>query len=175
MKVTIPVLTKTDNSKYAFYGVIIALVLSAVLQFFPSPTPIATEISETFSDNYYAFTPAIYEETSGQSRAKLLNFYADWCVSCSEMEPDIISVMSELGVKESIYGYRVNFGDNSEIPEGRALAEKYGIRTQSVVLVLTADDQVFDSFLTTAPREELRASLLAAATVSDTQRSAQIR
>jgi len=69
---------------------------------------------------------------SGQEESVLLDFYADWCIPCRQMEPAVQQLVAR--------GYpvrRVNFDQN------RALAAKYGVdRLPSFVMLV--DGQVAD-------------------------------
>ncbi len=118
------------------------------------------------SDNYYTFTETKYNELSGKSGATMLNFYADWCASCNAMEPDIIDIFSEIGISRNVSGFRVNFGDNAETQSGKELADSFGIKTQSSVIILTSEGKVFKEFFSIVDRETLRNTLISASLVS---------
>jgi thiol:disulfide interchange protein len=122
-----------------------------------------TYAEEIIAENYYTFTPERYAEAEANADAILLNFYADWCVTCDQMEPTLINTMSEIGLNENIYAFRVNFGDDAEISEGRELAEKFGIKTQSTYVVLKSDGEAFKTFFNAVDRNKLKSTLTTAA------------
>lgn len=120
---------------------------------------------ELLSDNYYVYDTKYFEKNQSRPSATLLNFYASWCSTCNQMEPIIVDVFSEMGLRENVYGYRVNFGDSGETRGGKALADKYKITTQSALVVLNSDGQVFKTFFTPVTAEVLKLTLVSATLV----------
>lgn len=121
---------------------------------------------KVISDNYYNYTPARFNQSLNRSQAVVVNFYANWCNSCSEMEPAIRDVLSELSPKQTAVGFKVNYGDSEETGPGRELAQKYGVTMQSTVVVLSPDGQPFKTFFSKVSAKELKDTLIAASLVA---------
>lgn len=145
--------------------IIVAVGLAMVFSATRSNTAVASSEPEILSDNYYAITEELYAEAQENADAILLNFYADWCSTCNAAEPEIIDLMSEIGLNENVYAFRVNFGDNSETALGKELAKEYGVTTQSTFIVLTSEGIPFKSFFATVDREELKNAMITASRV----------
>lgn len=143
----------------------IAIAFAAAL-FYRQANAAALQSGKQLTDNYYVFDQQMLQQDTGNAGAVLLNFYATWCGSCNEMEPRIFEVFNEIGVRENLKGYRVNFGDKAETAAGRALAQQYNITTQSAIVVLDGQGKVFKTFLTSVSAETLKLTLISATLVS---------
>ncbi len=86
------------------------------------------------SQNYYVnFTQEQYDELLGKKPFALF-FHAAWCPTCVSLEKEILSQYQELPADALIL--KANFDTET------ALKEKYGIKSQSIVLMLDAQGNV---------------------------------
>jgi thiol:disulfide interchange protein len=150
-------LKRTSDKIYA-----IALAVLVVGLFVANSTLSKQVTEEKLSDNYYTYSNQRFLDTRAEAKATLLNFYADWCASCTYLEPELRELFSEVGVRERIYGFRVPIGDNSETQQSKQVANLYGVKSQSTLVILNSQGKVFKSYIGKVSRQELKTALLAA-------------
>ena len=84
---------------------------------------------------YYEFDPESYEKALNEGKVVFLEFYANWCPICRDMEPELKNSFNELN-KENIVGFRVNYNDNETDEYEKQLAKDFGITYQHSRVVI---------------------------------------
>ena len=80
---------------------------------------------------------------------KLIEFFATWCGPCKLQKPIVEKVTRDLGIE-------VELVDVDEFPE---IAEKYGIKSVPVIIVLEQNDSVKKKLLGFHTEAKLKAAL----------------
>lgn len=80
---------------------------------------------------------------------KLIEFFATWCGPCKLQKPIVEKVTRDLGIE-------VELVDIDESPE---IAEKYGIKSVPVIIVLEQNDSVKKKLLGFHTEAKLKAAL----------------
>ncbi|MFN7130674.1 MAG: protein-disulfide reductase DsbD family protein [Myxococcales bacterium] len=84
--------------------------------------------------------PTAVNEGKAQKKPVLLDFYADWCAACKELDEYVYP--HELFVKEGSRFVLAKIDGTSEPPEVEALYQKYGIKGLPTVIFIDSDGKV---------------------------------
>ena len=95
-----------------------------------------TEIS------YVPFEKASYEKARASGKAIFLEFYASWCPTCAQQEPEIETAFKELENENAIQGFRVNYNDNDTDEDEKQLAREFGIAYQHTHVLIDSKGNV---------------------------------
>ena len=81
------------------------------------------------------------------SRIVLVDFWADWCKRCGQVQEDLVTLADEINDRATIAC--INVDDNEEVPY------RFGIRSVPT-LILFDDGKMVDQLVGAAPRETIR-------------------
>jgi thioredoxin 1 len=81
------------------------------------------------------------------TRIVLVDFWADWCKRCGQVQEDLAALAAEINGRATIAC--VNVDDNEEVPY------RFGIRSVPT-LILFEDGKMVDQLVGAAPRETIR-------------------
>ncbi len=90
---------------------------------------------------------AFEQVINGGEAPVFIDFYADWCGPCKQLEPRIEALALEYG--DSVDFYRVNVDDNQD------LAGQFGIRSIPT-LMLFKDGEKVEEIVGSVPKQSLQ-------------------
>ena len=95
----------------------------------------------TESNNFKTFDQTEYEQALADNKIIVLNFYADWCPSCTAEQPAIREAFNN-NQNIDIIGFEVNFRDSQTDEFEEELAKQHGIVVQGTKIILKNGEQV---------------------------------
>ena len=87
------------------------------------------------------------QEVRDGSRTVLVDFWADWCKRCDQVQEHLVELVDEMNGRARIA--RLNVDDNEEVPY------RFGIRSVPT-LILFEDGKMVDQLVGAAPKETIR-------------------
>jgi thiol-disulfide isomerase/thioredoxin len=96
------------------------------------------------SSMYLAFNKEDYEKALESDKYILLYFYASWCPTCKEEQPEVIAAFNELN-REDVIGFRVNYKDSDTESYEEDLAREFGISYQHTKVILHNKERILKS------------------------------
>lgn len=87
------------------------------------------------------------QEVRDGSRTVLVDFWADWCNRCEQVQEHLVELAGEMNGRARIA--RLNVDDNEEVPY------RFGIRSVPT-LILFEDGKMVDQLVGAAPKETIR-------------------
>jgi thiol:disulfide interchange protein DsbD len=110
-----------------------ALLLFGVTLFFIWPQPIRVP--------FEPYSPARLQEAQKAGQKVLLDFSAEWCIPCRELE---MKTFPDPKVREALKGWVLLKADLTKFDEGdvKALREKWNVSGVPTILLIGSDGQV---------------------------------
>jgi thioredoxin:protein disulfide reductase len=93
--------------------------------------------SEKKSINWKAYSPSIATANIQSSKGTIIDFYADWCIPCKELEASTFSNPKVIAESKDFNAYKANM-TKSLSPDVQALRDKYSIVGVPTVLLLNS-------------------------------------
>lgn len=84
------------------------------------------------------FTGAAYDTSLAAKEPMIVDFYADWCIPCKELDAMTFSDAEVIAASKRFTMYKADLTRSGE-PETEALAKRFGIKGVPTVLVIAAD------------------------------------
>ncbi|MBI5226731.1 redoxin domain-containing protein [Candidatus Micrarchaeota archaeon] len=84
---------------------------------------------------YVPFTQASYDAARTAGKLIFLEFYANWCPTCKQQEPQIEAAFQK-GIPANVAGYRVNYNDDETDENEKNLARQFGVSYQHTHVIL---------------------------------------
>lgn len=111
---------------------------------------------------YQEFSQAAYEKAKAEGKVIFLEFYANWCPSCSKQKPINESTFDSAELPENAVGFQVNYKDSATDADEEALAREFGITYQHTRVILNSDGTVQSKTTGDSSKEQIIANLSAA-------------
>ena len=89
------------------------------------------------SIDWKAYSPSIAAASVQNSKGTIIDFYADWCIPCKELEASTFSDPKVIAVSKDYNAYKANM-TKSLSPDVQALRDKYSIVGVPTVLILNS-------------------------------------
>ena len=93
--------------------------------------------SEKQSINWKAYSPSIASANVQNNKGTIIDFYADWCIPCKELEASTFSDPKVIAESKDFNAYKANM-TKSLSPDVQALRVKYSIVGVPTVLILNS-------------------------------------
>ncbi len=93
--------------------------------------------SEKQSINWKAYSPSVAAVNVQSSKGTIIDFYADWCIPCKELEASTFSNPKVIAESKDFNAYKANM-TKSLSPDVQALRDKYSIVGVPTVLILNS-------------------------------------
>ncbi|MBI2598405.1 MAG: thioredoxin family protein [Candidatus Diapherotrites archaeon] len=90
---------------------------------------------------YEPFTKEKYDAAKDSGKIIFLEFYANWCPTCSVQKPLIEQAFREIN-NPSIAGFQVNFNDSDTDADEIALAKKFGVIYQHTHVIVDSKENI---------------------------------
>ena len=114
--------------------------------------------AEVSAVRWRASLPEAISEASSQRKPLLIDFYADWCIACKELDLYTYTDADVGKAMEGLVAVKLD-GTDSEDPRFQEPYQKYGVLGLPTVLFLTPDGQVLSNLTLTGfepPKEFLK-------------------
>ena len=102
---------------------------------------------------YEPITQSAYNQALQEGKTVYLEFYASWCPSCKNDEPNIEEFF-ESNTNENVRAFRVNYKDSDTDDFETSLAKEYGIAYQHTRVIVQDGEQVYKKTSTFNAKEE---------------------
>ena len=118
--------------------------------------------SEKLAHNYYIYDSDDYSAALDAKRPIFLFFYANWCPTCAEQEPMIVSIMNSLennpDLKDFV-AFRVNYNDNETNDSEKDLSIEFGVLYQHTMFTLDKNGSITRKFIGQTREDILRTAI----------------
>ncbi len=99
------------------------------------------ETTMELGGSYVPFEKSAYLQAREDGKKIFLEFYANWCPSCAQQEPEIESAFAKITDPE-IVGFRVNYKDSDTDQDEVDLAREFGITYQHTHVLINSEGDV---------------------------------
>lgn len=117
---------------------------------------------EKIAHNYYIYDPADYAAALNANRPIFLFFYANWCPTCAEQEPMIVSLMNSFennpDLKDFV-AFRINYNDNETNDSEKDLSIEFGVLYQHTMFTLDKNGSITEKFIGQTREDILRTAI----------------
>lgn len=127
------------------------------------PTDSSTQLinfnGEKLAYNYHVYDSEDYAAALNAKRPIFLFFYANWCPTCAEQEPMIISIMNSFENNpelKNFVAFRVNYNDNETDAAEKDLGVEFGVFYQHTMFTLDKDGSITKRFIGQTGEDVLR-------------------
>lgn len=110
---------------------ILCLVIAAVSIYALVPV-------EKKSPEWKSFSQSAYEASLTNNESMIVDFYADWCIPCKELDALTFSDPQVIEASQRYTSYKVDL-TNSDSPETERLAKRFGIKGVPTLLIIDAN------------------------------------
>jgi thiol:disulfide interchange protein DsbD len=93
--------------------------------------------SEKGSPDWKPFTEAAYESSLKNGEPMIIDFYADWCIPCKELDALTFSDPDVISQSQRFTAYKADL-TKSDSPETEALTKRFNIKGVPTVLIIDA-------------------------------------
>lgn len=123
------------------------------------PAKVINFQGDKLAHNYYVYSSADYAAALSAKRPIFLFFYANWCPTCAEQEPIVISIMNSFennpDLKDFV-AFRVNYNDNETDDSEKDLGIEFGVLYQHTMFTLDKDGSITEKFIGQTGEDILR-------------------
>lgn len=117
---------------------------------------------EKLAHNYHVYNSEDYAAALNAKRPIFLFFYANWCPTCAEQEPMIVSIMNSLENNpdlKNFVAFRVNYNDNETNDSEEDLGVEFGVLYQHTMFTLDKTGSIIKKFIGQTGEDILRNSI----------------
>jgi thiol:disulfide interchange protein DsbD len=94
--------------------------------------------SEKKSPEWKPFTEVAYESSLKNNEAMIIDFYADWCIPCKELDALTFSDHNVISQSQRFIMYKADL-TKSDTPETEAMTKRFNIKGVPTVLIIDAN------------------------------------
>jgi thiol:disulfide interchange protein DsbD len=123
---------KGDSVKgFRFVKVAVSLLVAGLSVYALVPT-------EQLKPDWKPFTEAAYEQSLKNNEPMVIDFYADWCIPCKELDAITFSDARVVDATERFVMYKADL-TNADDPATAVLTKRFAIKGVPTVLIIGAD------------------------------------
>lgn len=110
------------------------------------------------ADNYFRYDEAAFNQAREDGKVIFLDFHADWCPTCINEHPKIVSAFNTLD-HDDVIGFQVHFRDGQTLPEDEAASHAYGVSYQHTKVFIDGNGAVTLKTLEVLESDEIIAEI----------------
>lgn len=126
------------------------------------PVKVINFRGDKLAHNYYVYSSEDYAAALNAKRPIFLFFYANWCPTCAEQEPMIVSIMNSFenntDLKDFV-AFRVNYNDNETDDAEKDLGVEFGVLYQHTMFTLDKTGSITKKFIGQTGEDVLRTTI----------------